>query len=87
MSFTKRVVLVHYIEQIKDTQYCNIIFWVHINYKHKENREIVSPTIINEVEYDYIVVAVYENGANESIMNYLRLIRVVEDKIITAFYR
>lgn len=75
-----------YYQQIKITQYCNLLLWVDKNYEvlQKEGIPVFPPEKINGAPYDSILIAIDNEQIADTIRNYLIGMGVQEDKIIWA---
>lgn len=73
-----------YYEQFKRTEEYKLIAWVDQNYEaiRNEEKEIVSPEKIPDMEYDFIIIAVLDNHIANDIKNRLVTKGVIEEKII-----
>ncbi len=73
-----------YAAQLKATSYCNVQLWVDANYKmYKEwGLNVVSVADIDEVQYDYVVIAVSESEIANEIGDYLLARGVKKEKIV-----
>ena len=62
----------NYIHQIKETGYCELAAWVDQNYDKLESFEgvpVQTPKVIDDVDYDYIVLAVSDEDLADRIKN------------------
>ena len=73
-----------YQEQIKYTEYCNIIKWVDRKFDSYEEQgmDVGAPYSIVGCEYDYVVIAVYSASIAREINNELLEMGVAQDKIV-----
>lgn len=73
-----------YIKQNEEYHFCKITFWVDSNYRNMQDKgkEIVSPKIIQNAPYDYIVIAVDDYNAATQITHYLYNLNVPKEKIV-----
>lgn len=63
-------------------EYVTILAWTDANYAKLKLPYVVSPLVINELDYDYIVIAVDSNNAVLEIKQNLLDMKVEGDKII-----
>lgn len=75
---------IRYMEQNEKYRFCNIICWVDQNHEKFRNdtKEILSPDIIKEKEFDYVVVAIENYHIAMEIRSYLLELCVPEKKIV-----
>lgn len=73
-----------YYEQIKDNSYCKLIRWVDLDYKKYSQTGLPVKSIenINELEADYILIAVNNPSVGESIKEQLLCMGISSHKII-----
>lgn len=72
-----------YYEQIKRTNFCNIVAWVDSNYQIYSEYGVQSIDIIkSDYVFDYVVIAVISETAKNSIISELSNRGVPEEKII-----
>ena len=74
-----------YIRQIIKEDLCNSIKWVDRNWKEKNsiyNIEVENPSTIKLFNYDYIVLAIYNEKIIDEIVKCLKKLNVDEKKII-----
>ena len=69
--------------QNEATGYCNIVAHVDSNYRDIHNEKIEDPKIIENIEYDYILIAVNSREFTKQIVEDLKARRVDCKKIIT----
>lgn len=75
---------VHYYQQLKRTDYCNIISWVDRGFLELATHELLveSPKVIPMKEYDYIIIAIADTKICEEVKMYLLDMGVREAQII-----
>lgn len=71
-----------YMDQLRQTDYCEIVDVVDKNFNQYQKFRVKNPEIIKEIAYDYIIVAIYDIKISESIKNQLLQWGVSEEKII-----
>lgn len=72
-----------YYEQIVRSKFCNIIAWVDSNFRLYSEYGVKNTDIINEdLEFDYVVIAVVSENVKDAIVSQLRNQGVLETKII-----
>lgn len=73
-----------YAHQIRRTGYCEIIFWVDRDYQKPELQAlgVAAPERLRQGEYDFVVIAVANDGVIKTIMNVMDKMRIPRDKII-----
>lgn len=69
-------------EQIEATNYCTLILWVDKNYQQK-GEGIRAPEEIKSKEFDYILIAIYNEKAVAETKQYLKGLYIAEEKMIT----
>ncbi len=75
-----------YFSQIKITKWCRILAWVDRDYRHKYTGGgyigIESPTVISEMLFDYIVIAIENKNVADGIKEELVQTGIPKEKII-----
>jgi len=71
-------------KQLESTKYCNVVLWVDRDFNRYVNLNltVTSLDMIGKVEYDYIVIAIYEEHIVQQIKVNLIQIGIAESKII-----
>lgn len=74
-------------DQIKNSQYCNVVGWVDKNYEmfQKKGMDVISPLDMQLIKYDSILIAVDTYETYKQIFNTLIDMNVSENKIIRIF--
>lgn len=73
----------NYVNQIKISNYCNLVGVVDKGWKEKKVREVKSPKNIKKWNFDYIVIAVSSDIlANEIKLELLKIDETIENKIV-----
>lgn len=72
------------VEWINYFEYADIVAWVDGNYAVYQNQEkpVVSPEILNQIEYDYIILGILKAEMRKSVRDILRKKHVRDDKIV-----
>lgn len=77
--------------QISATGKYQIVGWIDKSPKQYINGDInitqYPPTMIPELEFDYIVIAIYDEEACRSVVDYIRHLGVANEKIIETDYK
>ena len=71
-----------YINQIRRSEYCDVVAWVDKNYEKYSGREIKNPKEIMELQFDYIVVAIESRDIQKDVIEWFQKIGIKKDKII-----
>ena len=75
--------------QIDITRYCNVLLWADKNYEEIQKTKylhVSSPLKIQEVEYDYLVIAVEEKNMADAIKGELLAAKIPKEKIVWTNY-
>lgn len=71
-----------YEKQLSSINYCKVVLWVDINFYKYNSSRVFSPTQIQTVEFDKIVIAVKDDMVKEQIKKYLIELGVKVEKIL-----
>lgn len=71
-----------FVRQLAETHYCTVALWVDGDYANKGNA-VHAPEKIAGCNFDYVVVAVYNEKKTGEICSYLEQLGVSKEKIVT----
>lgn len=76
-----------FVNQILATKYCEIVAWVDSNYEYYQSLgfDVIEPKNIQQLEYDYIVIAVDNRNTANQIYKFLVDTKVSSEKIWSPF--
>ncbi|MBQ7944113.1 MAG: glycosyltransferase [Lachnospiraceae bacterium] len=72
-----------YYRQIKRSQYCEVVAWVDKNNKLYKDLPVQSTDVVNvDLEFDYIVIAIYSEYEKENVVSILVDRGIALDKVV-----
>jgi glycosyltransferase involved in cell wall biosynthesis len=74
-----------YVAQLRKYRYAQIVLWVDKNFAELSEYDVRAPEELKNVQYDYVVIAVYDSDAAREIADRLRSLGVPGDKIIWQY--
>lgn len=71
-----------FFEQVRRINYCTVVAWVDRNYSNYQNLGVKNIELINECEYDYIVIAIGQKEIATQVKKDLKVMNVRDDKMV-----